>query len=181
MEKRNVTTNLVAALLVVIAVLGYGLIGKAGNLEPSAAPDSTMKTMQEIYDAVEATQSAVVEEGSSVLQREGFCKTLNVTSGTTPVLTVPAGKRFVLLKLYAYYDVISLSWSLMVNDSTTLFDGNIVRAGSEMVMTWEYIQQFIHDFPDRCVVVDGNDTLNVFNFGGSTLHITIIGYYYDVP
>ena len=48
MEKRNVNTNLVAALLVVIAVLGYGLIGKAGNLEPSAAPAPTMKTLDEV-------------------------------------------------------------------------------------------------------------------------------------
>ena len=48
MEKRNVTTNLVAALLVVIAVLGYGLISKAGNLEPSAGPAPTMKTLDEV-------------------------------------------------------------------------------------------------------------------------------------
>jgi type VI secretion system secreted protein Hcp len=51
MEKRN--TNLVVALLVIIAVLGYGLIGKAGNLEPPTGPASTMKTLDEIYDNVQ--------------------------------------------------------------------------------------------------------------------------------
>ena len=48
MAKKIVNTNLVVALLVVTAVLGYGLIGKAGNLEPSAAPAPTMKTLDEV-------------------------------------------------------------------------------------------------------------------------------------
>lgn len=48
MEKRNVNRSLAAALLVVVAVLGYGLIGKAGNLEPPAGPAPTMKTLDEV-------------------------------------------------------------------------------------------------------------------------------------
>ncbi len=48
MEKPNVNRSLAAALLVVIAVLAYGLIGKAGNLQPPAAPAPTMKTLDEV-------------------------------------------------------------------------------------------------------------------------------------
>jgi type VI secretion system secreted protein Hcp len=51
MEKRNVNKKLVAFLLVFTAVLGYGLIGNAGNLEPSTGPASTMKTLDEVYAA----------------------------------------------------------------------------------------------------------------------------------
>ncbi len=48
MEKRNVNKKLVTTLFVVIAVLGHGLLAQAGNLEPSAGPGSTMKTLDEV-------------------------------------------------------------------------------------------------------------------------------------
>ena len=51
MEKRNVNKKLVAFLLVFTAVLGYGLIGNAGDLNPPASPASTMKTLDEVYAA----------------------------------------------------------------------------------------------------------------------------------
>jgi hypothetical protein len=170
MEKRNVNTNLVAALLVVIAVLGYGLIGKAGNLEPSAPPDSTMKNLQEIYDAVEATQTTVVTEGSGVSQREGYCGYFPVGSGSQTIFTVDVGKRFVLLRL----DVTLGDWTLTVNDTTFIYYPimNHYLAG-DFSCTLE--------FPDRCVVVDGGDTLKFVYSGGSTNHVHIIGYFYDVP
>ncbi len=48
MGKPNVNRSLVAALFVVVAVLAYGLIGEAGNLEPPAGPAPTMKTLDEV-------------------------------------------------------------------------------------------------------------------------------------
>ena len=39
MARKIVKTNLVAILLVVIAVLSHSLIGNAGSLEPSAIPN----------------------------------------------------------------------------------------------------------------------------------------------
>ena len=37
----------------------------------------------------------------AVEEREGFYKSLNVDSGTYPILTVPSGKTFVLLQINA--------------------------------------------------------------------------------
>ncbi len=59
MEKKNVNKNLAAALLVVIAALGYGLVGKAGNLEPSAAPAPTMKTLNEVEPRIPISQADI--------------------------------------------------------------------------------------------------------------------------
>ena len=44
MQKKNLNTNLVAALLVLVGVMGYGLFVKAGSLEPNSPPAPTMRT-----------------------------------------------------------------------------------------------------------------------------------------
>jgi hypothetical protein len=165
MEKRNVNTNLVAALLIVVAVLGYGLIGRAGNLEPNNPPAPTMKTLQEIYDAVGA-------EGSGVSQREGFCKYVFVpaASTTTVIEEVPVGKRFVILKLFM--NGAGDDWEIKVNGENFI-KGRIVYTG------YGSGQTFMWDFPDRCVVADAGDTITFVT--GSEGHAQIIGYFFDVP
>jgi hypothetical protein len=178
MAKRIINTNLVAALFVVIAVLGYGLIGKAGT-EPDAPPGDTMKTLQEVYDAVGA-------EGCGVSQREGYCKALTLgASSNHTFFTVESGKRFVLLKVHASFEttVIGRNWQLTVND-IELINGEINRSGGELVSGsgWEYFYKYEHDFPDRCVVLDAGETLKVLNnVVNDPLNFTLIGYFYDVP
>lgn len=54
MAKKIVNTNLTVILLVLAGFMVHSLFVKAGDLEPSAAPGSTMKTLDEIYDAVDS-------------------------------------------------------------------------------------------------------------------------------
>lgn len=92
MAKKIVSTNLVAALLVVIAVLGYGLIGKAGNLEPSAAPGPTMKTLDEVEPRIPipgsdtvVTQFAINQSGSYYLTGDRLCTGIGIYVGVDDV------------------------------------------------------------------------------------------------
>lgn len=153
--------------------MGYSMIADAGNLDPDAPPAPTMKTMQEVYDAVQATQAAVVTSGSpSISEREGYCKHINMPQyATTTILTVPAGKKFVLRKLWvgSQTDVwsiqgggVHIDWSIV----TTLTSG---------------IYSLMWDFPDGCVVVEGPDVLTFANTGGGTINTNYVGYFYDVP
>lgn len=82
MEKRNVNTNLVAALLVVIAVLGYGVIGKAGNLEPSAAPAPTMKTLDEVEPRIPISQADIPK---TISTRGSYYLTEDITAAGTAI------------------------------------------------------------------------------------------------
>ncbi len=163
MEKRN--TNLVAALLVIIAVLGYGLIGKAGSLEPNDPPAPTMKTLQEIYDAV-------IEGSSGVSEREGVFENIDIGDGQQePFLTVPDGKRFVLLKLM----MPDYRLHLMVDDEAYIH-GYYFKYTLPAAMYGTYV-----DFPDRCIVFDAGQVLEGYNYSGDTLSMAIVGYFYDVP
>lgn len=178
METKQARTML-AAMLLLGGMLVYALTATGGSLEPNAPPEPTMKTLQEIYDAV-------VSQGSGVSQREGDCRSIAVSGNSTETLfTVEAGKRFVLLKLYAHHTdslVYSRDWRLTVND-IELIHGRIVRGGGELVLGsgWEYIYKLEQDFPDRCVVVNAGETLKVVNLHAGTLYMTLIGYSYDVP
>ena len=174
MKKKNVNTNLVLALIVLAGLLGYVLMAKAGNLEPSAAPAPTMKTLQEVYDAA----------SSGINEREGFCQYFETPADSNQVvLTVPAEKRFVLLKLHQVTLGLSMSgqWRLTVNDNLWI-DGKITHSKTE---TGNRTDISTHTFPDRCVMIDAGDTLKIENtitniITSNTLCTTIIGYLYDV-
>ncbi len=152
-------------VFVLVGFLALALIAGAGSLEPSAPPDSTMKTLDQVYNA--AT--------SSVSEREGYCTTVIESGGSpTDILTVPSGKRFVLLRLYvknladpAHDD----GWQLKV-DTSLFIDGVIVDITEE--------RQF--DFPDRCVAVNSGKTLKLYTKDDDyDILMTVIGYYYDTP
>ena len=152
-----------ASALVLAGFFALALIAGAGSLEPSGPPESTMNTLDQIYDA--AT--------SNVSEREGYCTTVIESGGTpTNILTVPTGKRFVVLKTYVKnltdpaYDN---GWELKV-DTRLFIDGVIVDITGET--------QF--EFPDRCVVVNAGETLK-FSIKNDTHDVlmTVIGYYYN--
>jgi len=103
-------------------------------------------------------------------EREGFIKQLDTTSD---VLTVPQGKRFVILKVLTrdpFYE-----WSLKINDSLFL-NQNIF--GHAQVANTGLAANFDVTFPDRCVTVEQGQTLS-FQKIWDGVSITIIGYLYN--
>jgi type VI secretion system secreted protein Hcp len=54
MAKKIVNANVTVIVLVLAGFMVHSLFVKAGNLEPSVGPASTMKTLDEIYDTVES-------------------------------------------------------------------------------------------------------------------------------
>jgi hypothetical protein len=149
----------VGSILLAVLVTGAWVFAQ-GSLTPPGPPGSSMVTLTQIYEAV----------NGGVAQRQGFCRSLDVEGITTQTLvTVPAGQEFVLLKLYAS-DAGGGAWRLTAN-SDLLLDGHITN--KSLADRFGYI----HDFPDRCVVVAGGKTLRIAGLlSSNTVHMTLIGY-----
>ena len=157
METKRKRTEVVLSLLALVGLAVFSLFAVGGSLEPSAPPGPTMKTLEEIYDAV-----------IGVSPREGYMQYYEVAGGTNETFfTVPTGKEFVLLKLFfgATHSLLSLT----VNDS--LFIGSI---------HYPFWADHVEDFPDGCVVVNAGETLKVVNGTSFTYKVTIVGYFHDV-
>ncbi|GEM_PF-5633436 len=165
--KRNDAKG-IAGLVMVLTLIGITLWALAGELEPSEPPDSTMKTLDQIYQAASA----------GILEREGFCRKFELSaSSTSDLLTVPAGKRFVLLRLNSTY-ISNGKWELECDtfhfdNTVTLFQRNDAGGSTDY--------RYVTDFPDRCLVVDSEDSLSVTNTSTNNLSVTITGYYFNTP
>ncbi len=57
MAKKLLNRNLMVILLVLVGLMGYSFLTKAGNLNPPASPASTMKTLDEIFGTVDSLAS----------------------------------------------------------------------------------------------------------------------------
>ncbi len=151
------TSNLIICIMAVVlgGLLGFSLFAVAGELNPPAPPAPTMKTLDDIYNIA----------SSGIAEREGYIQCFEFTGSISAetLFTVPTGKRFVLLKL-AWIDEFD---DLTVNDDPFV-DLNIFGT-------------YLADFPDRCVLVDENETLKLVKSSNTTTHkVCIIGYFYDV-
>jgi hypothetical protein len=162
METKDKRTKVVAGILVLAGLLGIWTLATAGDLEPDAPPGPTMKTLNEIYDAV-----------TSVSQREGYIGHFDVPAeSNVPCLPndgiVPTGKQFVLLKLVLHSSYLHL----IKNDS--------FLTGAPYTVNCIDQEKTFMDFPDRCVVVNEGESLGIENPSGSTRMAMIVGYFHSV-
>jgi hypothetical protein len=90
---------------------------------------------------------------------------------TGDVLTVPAGKRFVIMQMLTREPRGSGGWNLNINDQPFL-NQDIFGSGYQMGGQYEIT------FPDRCVVVEPGRTLS-FEVVYASVSITVVGYFYN--
>jgi hypothetical protein len=168
METKGKSTKVVICVLALAGLLSLLTLSTAGNLEPNAPPGPTMKTLDEIYDAV-----------IGVSQREGRLQQVNVDPCSTyTFFTVPAGKQFVLLNLtFRYDDSASRKKAYLTVNGDFLTGYPYLRSYTDPTS----MMQSYADFPDRCVVVNAGGTLKVVNDESSALKVMIVGYFHDVP
>jgi hypothetical protein len=150
MSQKDANAAFIIVLLVVVGIFGYGMLTKANPGEPQSA---MMGELDQLHDLVPAGTSSATE-------REGHVQYLELDAfGVRTYFTVPAGKRFVLLRWYHG------STSLTVNGHT-LLDGN-----------WHVGE----DLPDGCIVVNAGDTLAAKSYLSTYgAWSTIIGYFHDI-
>ncbi|MHC4641628.1 MAG: hypothetical protein ACYS32_08285 [Planctomycetota bacterium] len=179
MKTRKVETKVAVLVLAVVGLLAFSLFAAAGGLENNGPPSPMGRPFALVHDTIT----------SNLLERQGYCRTFVVPADTNQVIfTVPDGKRFVLLRLYVAPDYwlwhpMFENWNLTVDDE--LFINNRINRieingdpAFPAGVSDNY--KYVHDFPDRCAVVNDGETLTATNNGEEEFSSTIIGYFYDV-
>jgi hypothetical protein len=162
METKGKRTKVIAGILALAGLLGLLTLAIAGDLEPSAPPAPTMKTLDEIYNVV-------VAGSSDISQREGRIDHNDVAARSSITLfTVQTGKQFVLLKMVLHSPEMKMYLTKNGNFLTGRYytctaDGNTFM-----------------DFPDRCVVLNAGDSLGIKNESSSAGKAMVVGYFCNV-
>ena len=168
---------LVVAVIVTAAVT-LSLSPLAATPNSNTPSYSVLAALQGIQEAVSSLNVAEPAKDVNSVAVVGYCRSaVTAEDAYQAVFTVPAGRQFVLRKLYvrhrekAIWDL----WHLSV-DGDILIDGGIVHES-------EGIKKGVHDFPDNCIVSDAGETLSTVNEmsedGTYILTTTIIGDFRD--
>jgi hypothetical protein len=134
-----------------------------------------MKSLDAVYDAV-------VSMSPGISQRQGYCKYFSCPPGgvVTTIMSVPAGRRFVLRQLSVTQS--AEVWSISGGPDLNI-DAHICYSGYEYEGPGEIDKyEFAWDFPDGCAVVQGPNDLTFTNDHGTlAIHTHFVGYFYDIP
>ena len=123
-------------------------------------------------------------------QRDGYSRSFVVDSNG-PLIEVPEGKCYVLLSLYAratdseppyFEDWDGSFWTLTI-DGETFLDEYSLYDPTKLAGTGVYMGGVLkEDFPDKCVVVKGGQTLGITRPDAiEKTSMTLIGYFCDMP
>ena len=123
-------------------------------------------------------------------QRDGYSQTFNIEANS-PLIEVPEGKYYVLLRLYVratdseppeLEDWDASLWTLTLDGEMFLDEyslNNPFNYSSPGVYIFGLARE---DFPDKCVVVKGGQTLGVTRPEAiEHISMTLIGYFCDAP
>ena len=168
----------IVVFLILTVVVTFSLPPLAATPNSNTPSYSVLTALQGIKDAVTSLAAAEAAPEANSVAVAGYCiPTVIAEDSNQVVFTVPAGRQFVLRKLYVRHsdNFIRDYWHLSV-DGDVLIDGGIVYESNG-------IKKGTHNFPDNCVVIDAGKTLSAVNEmsedGTYTLKTTIIGYFRD--
>jgi hypothetical protein len=159
-ERRNIMNW----KIVVVPVAGILFAMAVTILPPLAATpntpsDSLLLALQDIQEAIASLSES----------KEGYWEYFEIPADSNQVLvTVPAGKQFVLRELYCPRTW--LGWQLNVDDEV-YFKSIQTQAGKQVL--------YIHNFPDECVAFGPGTTLTFVNNNTDVLDMTVVGYFRD--
>jgi len=107
----------------------------------------------------------------AIEEREGFSKLIEVTEHVEDIhfLTVPEGKKFVLLQIGSNSDDLEIT-----ADSTVVINSNAIL----IERTSSHAGIMSHNYPDRCVVFESGQVLAIKDIWPGAL-IQIVGYFYN--
>lgn len=164
--------TVMSTLLALVCILS---LATANYREATAPPHNLIGVLEEIRDAI-------TPGTSDIEQREGYCQYFKMTSDSNEVvLTVPTGKRFVLLKLYTYKErgFDTHRWSLLADENMLLNGHTVYASYYDSFRDPAWTMSGVQNLPDRCVTAEEGETLTLVN-GPSAMHATVIGYFYNV-
>lgn len=157
-KKRTLLLIVIAAVVSALATGTY-LVHAQGLLTPPGTPAPTMKRMDEIYAAASGNLSDRESGG-------GYYGSTDATANATLVLmTVPAGKRFVILKIITdKYFVGSYNGDDTIKvGEKILFKGSFFNGSSTNTSCPPSQSVYACDFPDKCVVANPGETIRLTN------------------
>ena len=158
------------AVLVIVLAIGYIVMANTEN------PRSMGSALSGIQEAILGLSGEPEIEA-----KEWYVDNFIISPAQNDSLfVVPANRQFVIRRLYAIPETLSVDWHLAA-DQASILDGSINLVGTQTGSAGGHIYSFKHDFPDGCLTVDSNETLNVVNSSSSGLTVTIIGYYRAMP
>ncbi len=118
--------KLLAALTLAMTMMFFIPVASlAGNLEPSAAPDSTMKTLQEVYDKIETIHrnQVIINNYTTCLESPWpSCACSGRFSDNGDGTVTDCRTNLIWLKNANFYNSMN-PWQFSVNEAAALRDG----------------------------------------------------------